>query len=25
MAERRSLFNQVTDLTSRIKSQPRPA
>ena len=24
MAERRSLFNQVTDLTSRIKSQPRP-
>ena len=23
MAERRSLFNQVTDLTSRIKSQPR--
>ena len=25
MAERRSLFNQVSDLTSRIKSQPRPA
>ncbi len=25
MAERRSLFNQVADLTSRIKSQPRPA
>ncbi len=25
MAERRSLFNQVTDLTSRIKSQPRLA
>jgi chromosomal replication initiator protein len=25
MAERRSLFNQVTDLTSRIKSQPRSA
>jgi chromosomal replication initiator protein len=25
MAERRSLFNQVTDLTSRIKSQPRPS
>ena len=25
MAERRSLYNQVTDLTSRIKSQPRPA
>lgn len=24
MAERRSLYNQVTDLTSRIKSQPRP-
>ncbi len=24
MAERRSLFNQVSDLTSRIKSQPRP-
>ena len=24
MAERRSLFNQVTDLTSRIKSAPRP-
>ena len=24
MAERRSLFNQVTDLTSRIKSLPRP-
>ena len=24
MAERRSLFNQVTDLTSRIRSQPRP-
>jgi chromosomal replication initiator protein len=24
MAERRSLFNQVADLTSRIKSQPRP-
>ncbi len=24
MAERRSLFDQVTDLTSRIKSQPRP-
>ena len=23
MAERRSLFNQVTDLTGRIKSQPR--
>ena len=23
MAERRSLYNQVTDLTSRIKSQPR--
>ncbi len=24
MAEKRSLYNQVTDLTSRIKSQPRP-
>ena len=24
LAERRSLFNQVTDLTGRIKSQPRP-
>ena len=24
MAERRSLFNQVSDLTARIKSQPRP-
>lgn len=24
MAERRSLYNQVTDLTGRIKSQPRP-
>ena len=24
MAEKRSLYNQVTDLTSRVKSQPRP-
>jgi len=24
MAEKRTMYNQVTDLTSRIKSQPRP-